>query len=362
MKIGTRAAVLATATALALAACGTPPPDEPEATATDDARTPEVEQIDYRGCIVSDAGGFDDRSFNQAGYEGLTQARDELGIEISQAESQGENEFVPNIDSMVNQGCDLVITVGYLLADATGGAAEANPETHFAIIDDQSVDADNVKPLVFNTAEAAFLAGYLAAGYSTTGTVATFGGMQIPPVTIFMDGFVDGVAHYNEVKGAEVRVLGWDKDAQTGDFTGDFDDIAAGQNLARAQIDQGADVIMPVAGPVGAGGASAAQQSDGVAFIGVDKDWYETSPEFADVTLTSVLKQMTPAVFDVLSEAVAGNFDNTPYVGTLENDGVGLAPFHDLEGEVSEELAAEVEQLRQDIVAGEIVVESPSTP
>ncbi|MBO1751880.1 BMP family ABC transporter substrate-binding protein [Actinotalea sp. BY-33] len=361
MKIATRAAVLVTASALALAACGAAPEDEPEET-TAGGEEETVDEIDFKGCIVSDQGGFDDRSFNQAGYEGLQLAQESLGIETAQAESTAETDFVPNIDSMVNQACDLTVTVGFLLAGATGEAAEANPDATFAIIDDQSIDLPNVKPIVFNTAEAAFLAGYLAAGYSTTGTVATFGGMAIPPVTIFMDGFVDGVAHYNEVKGAEVTVLGWNKDEQSGEFTGNFEDIAAGQNVANAFIDAGADVIMPVAGPVGGGAASAAQEAGDVAFIGVDSDWFDTSPEYADIILTSVLKQMGPAVFDVINESVQGNFSNEAYVGTLENEGVALAPFHDLDSSVSAELKSELEEIQAQIIAGEIVVESQSTP
>lgn len=366
MKRLSRAAVLTTVTALALAACGAAP--EEEAPETDEPGQEQAEEstdgenADFKGCIVSDQGGFDDKSFNQAGYEGLMQAKDELGIQTAEAQSTAETDFVPNIESMVGEGCDLIVTVGFLLAEATGDAAEANPDTTFAIIDDQSIEADNVKPIVFNTAEAAFLAGYLAAGYSTTGTVATFGGLQIPPVTIFMDGFVDGVAHYNEAKGADVQVLGWDKDAQSGEFTGNFEDISAGQNLANSLIDAGADVIMPVAGPVGGGAASAAQTAGDVAFIGVDSDWYETAPEYNDVTLVSVLKQMAPAVNDVVAESVDGSFSNEPYVGTLENEGVDLSPFHDFEDEVDAELVAEIDQIRQDIIAGDIVVESQSTP
>ena len=358
MKRATQAAVLITASALILAACA----DAPDEPGNGDDTAPPAEAVDFRGCIVSDAGGFDDKSFNQAGYEGLIQARDDLGIEVSQAESQAETDFAPNIDSMVNQDCDVIITVGFLLADATAEAAEANPDAHFAIIDDQSIEADNVKPLVFNTAEAAFLAGYLAAGYTTTGTVATFGGIPIPPVTIFMDGFVDGVAHYNEVKGTDVQVLGWDKESQQGEFVGNFDDIAAGQNLSRSLIDAGADVILPVAGPVGGGTAAAAQEAGDVAVIWVDSDGVETAPEYADVIMTSILKQMGPAVFDVVSGMIDGSFDNTPYVGTLENEGVGLAPFHNFDGEISDELKAEIDQIRADIIAGEIVVESPATP
>ncbi|MBC7291807.1 MAG: BMP family ABC transporter substrate-binding protein [Actinotalea sp.] len=365
MKRMTRAAVLAAATAMVLAACGAAPEEpapgaeQPEQTSGTDAGG--EESIDYKACIVSDEGGFDDASFNEAAFNGLTQARDELGIETAQAESQAETDFVPNIDSMVNQDCDMVITVGFLLADATLEAAEANTETSFVLLDD-SRDAENIKPVLFNTAEAAFLAGYLAAGYSQTGTVATFGGLPIPPVTIFMDGFADGVAHYNEVKGADVQVLGWDKAAQSGEFVGNFSDIAAGQNLTRSFIDAGADVILPVAGPVGSGAAAAAQEAGDVVFIGVDQDWFETAPEYQDVVLTSVLKQMGPAVFDIIAAAVDGGFDNETYVGTLENGGVDISPFHNFDGEIDDELKAEIDQLRQDIIDGTVVVESDASP
>ena len=374
MKTLTRVAVIATAAALALAACGDAPADEPtaeptstveettEETTEEATEEPTAEEVDYLGCIVSDAGGFDDKSFNQAGHEGLMRAQAELGIQTAEAESAAPVDFTPNVESMVNQGCDLTITVGFLLADATKAAAEANPESNFAIIDDQSIVLDNVKPLVFNTHEAAFLAGYLAAGYSTTGVVATYGGMAIPPVTIFMDGFVDGVAYYNEAKGANVTVLGWDKEAQSGQFTGNFDDIAAGQNLTKTFIDSGADVILPVAGPVGAGTAAAAQAAGNVAVIWVDSDGVLTAPEYSSVILTSVLKQMGPAVFDVLSEAVNGNFASAPYIGTLENEGVALAPFHEFDGAVSDELKAELDAIKADIIAGTIVVESQSAP
>lgn len=378
MKTYTRVAALVAAAALALAACGSAPEETPETpTATDTATEeptetddpgdteepePPAEEVDFKGCIVSDAGGFDDKSFNQAGHEGLMRAQSELGIATAEAESNAPTDFVPNIDSMVNQGCDLTITVGFLLADATKAAAEQHADAHFAIIDDQSIILPNVKPLVFNTHEAAFLAGYLAAGFSETGVVATYGGMAIPPVTIFMDGFVDGVAHYNEVKGADVTVLGWDKGTQTGQFTGNFDDIAAGRNLTTTFIDAGADVILPVAGPVGAGTAAAAQEAGDVSVIWVDSDGVLTAPEYADVILTSVLKQMGPAVFDVISEAVGGSFVADPYVGTLENEGVALAPFHEFDGVVSAELKAEIDQIRADIVSGAIVVESASAP
>jgi basic membrane protein A len=310
--------------------------------------------------MVSDAGGFDDKSFNQIGAAGLDRAAAEIGVQEVKVESADGNAYGPNIDGLVAQNCDMIVTVGFLLADATKAAATANTETEFAIIDDNSIDLPNVKPLMFDTAQAAYLAGYTAAGYSTSGTVATFGGAPIPPVTIFMDGFVDGVAKYNEDNGADVKVLGWDKAAQNGSFTGDFENQSKGQDLAQGFIDQGADVIMPVAGPVGLGAATAAKAAGDVVIIGVDADWFETAPDYSDIILTSVLKNMDVAVFDAVGNASAGNFSNEPYVGTLANGGVALAPFHDVT--VTPELESQVAALQEQIVAGDLTVESESSP
>lgn len=317
MKKILRMTAIAGGSALALAACSAAPSASPSESAPP--------SVDYKACMVSDAGGFDDKSFNQAGYEGLLRAQDELGIEIATAESADGNDYGPNIDAMIADGCDLVITVGFLLGDATLAAATANPDVNFAIIDfayDEPVA--NIKPLLFTTNEAAFLAGYAAAGTTTTGTVATFGGIPIPPVTVFMDGFLAGVNYYNEENGTTVTVLGWD--GAEGSFTGDFEDQTKGQNLANGFIEQGADIILPVAGPVGLGAAAAAAEREGIWIIGVDSDWTQTAPEYTDVIFTSILKNMGPAVFDVVSEAAVGaGFSSDPYFGTLENGGVGLA-------------------------------------
>jgi basic membrane protein A len=298
---------------------------------------------------------------------GLEPAESELGITATEVESSADTDYGPNIDNLVQQGCNLVIGVGFLLEDPIQAAAEANPDTNFALIDSSFSDADfnpveldNAKPILFNTAEAAFLAGYLAAGMSETGTVATFGGIQIPSVAIFMDGFVDGVAKYNEDNGTDVKTLGWDKEAQTGSFTGDFENQANGQNLAQGFIDQGADIIMPVAGPVGLGAAAAAQSGD-AKIIWVDSDGFLTT-EYGDIIITSVMKEIGPAVFDTVSESVDGNFTNEPYVGTLENEGVGLAPFHDFEDAVPTELQDKLAEYQEQIIAGDLVVESTNTP
>ncbi|WP_022888268.1 BMP family lipoprotein [Agromyces italicus] len=315
------------------------------------------------GCVrmVTNSGGLEDRSFNQSTWEGLQQAEEEYGIAAEALVSTGETDLAPNVAQAVGSGCGLVVTVGWELAEATLEEAGANPDVAFAIVD-ESVAADNVKPVVFDTAQASFLAGYLAAGVSKTGVVATFGGGNQPPVTLFMDGFVDGVAKYNEAHGTEVRALGWSKEKQDGSFTGDFEDVNKGKVMTEGFIDQGADVILPVAGQVGEGAAAAAVER-GVSIIWVDSDGYETlSAEFRPVILTSVLKRTQDAMLEIVGAVEAGEFTNEPFIGTLENGGVEIAPYHDLASLVTPELDAELDGLRQAIISGELVIGSPSAP
>jgi basic membrane protein A len=316
------------------------------------------------GCVrmVTNSGGLEDRSFNQSSWEGLQQAEDELGVEAEAIVSTGETDLAPNVEQAVQSGCGLVVTVGWELADATLAQAGANPDVAFAIVD-EAVDAPNVKPVVFDTAQAAFLAGYLAGGVTKTGVVATFGGGNQPPVTLFMDGFVDGVAKYNEVHGTSVRALGWDKAAQDGAFTGDFEDVNKGKTLTEGFIAQGADVILPVAGQVGEGAAAAAVEHEGVSIVWVDSDGYETLPaDLRPVILTSVLKNTQDAMVQIVGDVQGEAFTSDPYIGTLENAGVEIAPYHDLASLVTPELDGEIEGLRQAIIAGDIVVDSPSAP
>ena len=322
------------------------------------AATEEPTEAPAYVCQVTDTGGIDDKSFNQTAWKGVEDAVDEFGIRANYLESQEAADYETNINAFRQEGCDLIVTVGFLIADATQAAAEANPDQKFSIVDfayDPAIP--NVVGQVFETDEAAFLAGYLAAAVSQTGVVGTFGGLPIPTVTIFMDGFVAGVQKYNEVKGTDVQVLGWDPAEETGLFTNSFDDQQLGREMAVSLMDEGADIIMPVAGPVGLGAAAAIQERGNAYVIGVDSDWFLTSPEYGDITLTSVMKLMDATTFAVIEDVIDGTFEGGTVVGTLENEGVAIAPFHDLSGMVSDELQGELDQLRQDIIAGDIVLD-----
>jgi basic membrane protein A len=167
-----------------------------------------------------------------------------------------------------------------------------------------------------------------------------------------MQGFAKGVEYFNQENDGDVQVLGWDVDKQTGSFTDDFEDKAKGQTTAEQMIQQGADVIFPVAGPAGLGGLQAAKDND-VKAIWVDTDGCVSAAEYCDVLLTSVVKAMDVAVEEAIRASAAGEFTNEVYVGTLENEGVGLA---DLSQDVPSEVADKVEEIKQGIIDGSIKV------
>lgn len=352
-------AVLALAALVLLAGCSAPPPAESGAPGEPSA-APVLECVQ----MVTNSGGLNDRSFNETSWAGMQRAQEELGVEANVLVSTTESDLAPNVQAAVDTGCGFVLTVGYELEAATVEQAAANPDVQFAIVDQIVEDAPNVRSIVFDTAQAAFLAGYVAASVSETGTVATFGGGNQPPVTLFMDGFAAGVDAYNEAKGAEVELLGWDPEAQDGTFTGDFENVSLGQSQTQAFLAQGADVILPVAGQVGEGAFRASLDAGGEALvIWVDNDGYDTLPaEFRPLLLTSVLKNTEDAVVTAVRDAAGGEISDEAIIGDLENGGVGIAPFHDLESRVSDETRAELEELEAQLIAGEIVVESPSSP
>ena len=361
MKNSLKFGSVAAAAALALAGCGA----APEAASGDQSgdQSGAATGASIKACMVSDSGGFDDKSFNQSGHEGMEKAKSELGVDVAYAESQSDADFVSNIANMVQGNCDLIIGVGYLMADAMNDAAKANPDIKFALVDSSFADApENSKALVFNTAEAAYLAGYASAGMTSTGKVGTFLGGQIPSTAVFADGFADGIAKYNEANGTSVELLGWDKATQTGMATGDFEDVSTGKQFSEQLIQQGADIIMPVAGPVGAGTLAAAKEAGDVSVVWVDADGYETQPEYASIILTSVMKEIGQAVYDTVKSVQDNSWTHDDYIGTIANGGVGISPFHDFEDKVPDELKSQLEDLESQIKDGTITVESDNSP
>ena len=318
---------------------------------------------------VTDLGGIDDKSFNATAYKGVEQAVSELGVEGKYLESQQQSDYAKNIQQFLDEKTDLIVTVGFLLGVDTATAAKANPDQKFAIVDyaypdcwpgaeegkdcGSSTEIPNVLGLTFSTDQAAFLAGYAAAATTATGKVATFGGINLPTVSIFMKGFEAGVKYYNEQKGTNVEVLGWNTAADDGSFTGNFESTDDGRAFAESFVQEGADIVMPVAGPVGLGSAAYCKESGACKIVGVDTDWTVSAAEYTDVILTSVLKNMDVAVFDTVKAAKDGTFKGGTYVGTLANDGVGIAPV----AGASSELNSELDTIKAALTDGSLTVD-----
>jgi basic membrane protein A len=342
---------------LAASACGSAPVST---TSTSSASS-------FSACMVTDTGGIDDHSFNAESWAGMQDAATASGgkIGVSYVQSTTENDYTSNISSLVSKGCKIIVTVGFAMADATTASSKKNPSQEYAIVDNAS-SGSKVQGLQFNTAQGAFLGGYFAAGMTKTGKVATFGGAKYPTVTVYMDGFWEGVQYYNQKHGTSVQVLGWSEKTQQGTFdtsANPFGDQSGGKSIAQTFQSQGADIVFPVAGGTGIGALQAAQASGGkMNAIWVDDDGFVSNASYGSVIMTSVTKGIATAVKTSVTNAYNGSFTSTPFIGTLANNGTGLAPFHDFASKVPATLQSELNTVKADIISGTIKITSTSQP
>jgi basic membrane protein A len=292
--------------------------------------------------LVTDVGKVTDGTFNQYAYEGLKRAEKELGVQIDFVETTNSSDYEKNIDQFATQKYDLIIGVGFLMGDAIKASAAKYPDLNFAIVDfayDPTIP--NVKGLVFNEDEAAFLVGALAAQLSESGKIGVVGGIEIPPVQKFVLGYEAGAKYINpDIEVVKVYVPS-------------FTDPAQGSEAAKNQISEGADVIFGAGGQTGSGAIQSAAEQ-GVFVIGVDQDEYNTTfkkgpaPKLA----SSALKRVDNAVFEVIKELVDGKFEGGLYIGTAANGGVDYAPFHD--AKISDEIKAKLDEIKAGLADGSI--------
>lgn len=313
-------------------------------------------------CLALDTGGVDDRSFNQGAWEG---AKSSPVADAEYLAAASSADFAPNIKAFVDKKCELIVGVGYAISPEIVKSAKANPMIAYAVVDDAGAECDanyvckpvkNVKGITFQTDEASFMAGYLAAGVSKSGKVATYGGAPYPTVTIFMDGFVRGVDYYNKIKGTKVVALGWDTVKKTGSFVGNFSDQNAALTLSKGFEQQGADIILPVGGNLGAPYAAANDKTKKALTIWVDSDGYGLLPAGKSTLLTTVVKEIGASIKSVAKDVADKKFTGDLYVGTLKNKGVSLAPYHDQSAKVPGQLKVEVRSIRDKIIAGTLKV------
>lgn len=326
------------------------------------------EEKGFRVGFVTDTGGIDDQSFNTTQWAGIQRAQKDLGVEASFIQSDEATQYESNLTEFASQGYDLVIASGFFLGGDLAKTAAQYPDVNFTIVDYAYPDPfgvpegivgnaeciPNVMGQVFKTDQAAFLAGYVSAGMSKTGKIGYFGGAKIPTVTIFGVGFQAGMEYYNQVHGTDVQLIGWDNATGEGLFTGDFSDLTKGKEATESLFDEGADIFIPVGGLIGTPGFAVARERGGYG-VWVDVDGYNLLPEAQDVLLTSVMKNMDSSCYDVIKAVMEDTFNGCGvYVGDLKNGGVGIASYHDLDSAVPSDLKAEVEDLKEKIISGEI--------
>ena len=383
MQVSRRLVALGAASAIMISACSStgatsapatqaPVSQPPASVAAPSAEAPseatsaapsEALNTNWKACVAFDTGGLGDKGFNDLAQKGLNDAK-ALGYATAFSEAQGATDYAHNIQTLIDEGCQSIVTVGFNQAQATVDATKANPDIAFAQVDatwDEATNGPtpaNFTGLDFQIDEAATLAGYLASGFSTSKILGTYGGQQFPGVTRFMDGMYAGSKIYNEKNGASVKLLGWDAAKQTGTFVGGnnpWGDPAKGEQLAKTFLDQGADVVHPVAGATG-NGTIKAMLAAGKWAIGVDTDQAISLAEYAPAILTSAQKVIDVAVLDTIKKNSAGDLGGENYTGTLANGGVALSPYHDLDAKIPADLKAQVDQLKADIASGTVKV------
>jgi len=373
---------------IAFAACGggaSTAPTEPAATtapATEAPVTeaPATEAPKAVACVAFDTGGLGDKGFNDLAKKGLEDAA-AAGFDTHFSEAQGATDYANNIQTLVDQGCQAIVTVGFLQSQATADAAAANPTIAFAQVDtawntcgpdfacgnaDDTPQPANFTGLDYQVDQASMLAGYLAAGWSKSGKIGTYGGLAFPGVTRFMDGLYAGISYYNKQMGKQVTLLGWDGSladpSTTGAFVGGsggndtWGDPAKGEQLAKTLLDQGVDIVHPVAGATGNGSIKAMQEA-GKWAIGVDTDQYiSIGPPTNAALLTSAQKAIDVSVLDFFNQVAGGYLGGTDYSGTIANGGVLLSPYHDYDSQISAELKGELDALKAALADGSVKV------
>nr|WP_076389640.1 BMP family ABC transporter substrate-binding protein [Vaginimicrobium propionicum] len=333
--------MLGAALVLLLAGCATPPAAKP---AAESSATPTP--LQFRACLIS----ADTTTVSMQASQALAQAKTELGVETSEILS---DDFAIQLQKFVDDGCQIIFGVGESVAEAIQAGAKENPQVKFVLVDTNASESlPNLKVMVFNTHEVGFLAGYLAASQTQSGKVGVFGGLFVPAVTMYLDGFVQGVNYYNEQKSAKVEVLGWDLATKKGESISTakpFNDPAAGETLAKKMVLDGVDVLMPVAGESGTG----ALASD-AKIIWTDSDGCKTTSG-CDKIIGSATKDIAAGVYEIIEKAITGDFTNALYIGTVKNGGAKLVGVKAEQGVVSELDAAE-----RGIISGNITVTSDS--
>ena len=322
---------MAVAMSMSLAACGGSDGSTAESGSSEKASS------DFKIGLVTDVAGVNDGAFNQIAWEGMQRAEEEFGVTVNYLESNTDADYAPNLETFIDEDYDLIISIGYMLADATKAAAEENPDIKFAIVDDATIDLPNVTCLTFKAEQASYLVGYVAGLTTKTNNVGLVIGMANETMNQFGYGYCAGVLDANP--NCRIQQLN----------ANSFGDAATGKAMATTEITNGADVIFHAAATTGRGVIEACQEA-GIYAIGVDSDQSSIAP---NTVLTSAMKRVDNACYDSIKSLVEGTLESGVHVYDLTEGGVDIAPSQDL---IDPDVITAVEEVKQKIIDGEIVV------
>ena len=341
--------VVLTALALLLAAC--PAPAAMPATDSGSGDSADGMAADFKVGLVTDVGRVNDRSFNQSAWEGVLEAAEVLGLaedDIKYIETQDAKDYADNMQQFIDAGYNVIVSVGFALGDATTTAAKENPDVYFIGVDQfQGEVMPNLAGLIFNEDHSGYLAGVLAGSLSKTGTIAAVLGTDlVPPVVAFNEGYVAGAQSVN----ADINVI---STYHPGEISQAFVDPEWGAATAKQALDQGADVIFGAGGITGNGAlqeiATAEGAGETVFCIGVDTDQWNTVPAAQPCLVSSAMKLITPGVVELVTMASEGEFPGGNYFGDAD-----LAPFHDFDDMIPQELKDLLEETKAGLIDGSI--------
>jgi basic membrane protein A len=386
LTISKRLLGLGASAAIIFAACGpgatTAPTQGPAATtgAAATAAPSTAAGAGYIACVAFDTGGLGDKGFNDLAMKGLNDAKAN-GFTTFFSEAKGSTDYANNIQSLIDKDCQAIVTVGFLQADATNAAVAANPTIAFAQVDtawnacgpdftcgngDDTPQPANFTGLDYQVDQSSMLSGYLAASWTKSGKIGTYAGQAFPGTTRFMDGLYAGIKYYNQQKGKSVQLVGWDASQQdptkTATLVGGsggndtWSNPTKGKQFAQTFLDNGVDIVNPVAGGTG-NGTIETMHTAGKWAIGVDTDQYlSIGPPTNAALLTSSQKAIDVSVLDFFNASAGGSLGGKDYSGTLANNGVLLAPFHEFDSLIPQTTKDEIEALRAALVSGTVKV------
>ncbi len=313
---------------------------------------PPVQVSDLKTCLLPSKGKSENPGLNKMASDAMNRASKELQVPTIPTPAPSTDDDSDVLDKLIEQGCTFVVGIGHEAAWEIEGYFSLQKEVQFLVVNDPEPKlSEDIKPLSFEPAQASFLAGYAAAAMTTTGKVGTFLGSDNASASFIADGFAEGISAYNNRNGTAIELIGWSTHKREGEVVDDPKDKEAVKKATKSLLDSGADVVMPISSQVGTEVLEVIKAKENAMAIWHDVDGAAAFPDYAPIILTSVLVNAENSIFDIIKLSKEQKFDIEEHIGDLKNGGVGLAPWHEFEKRVPEDVKKDIQSLSDDLTS-----------